>query len=382
LLETVTGGAGGGGTRLTDAALGLLHAWQRCRPNTRLRARPGSAPGRLPALHGLMRRMSMKTTARNQFAGNVSALDVGPVSAQVTIALKAGGEITATLTSAAAKRLKLAKGKEALALIKASAVVLVTDFAGWQLSARNQLAGTVSRIERGAVSSLVVLTLPGGGGGHRQRHQRRRRGAGLKPSASGHGGVQGLFGDGGARSLAFRAEGLPAAHELAGLAVGVYTGGTPNLAAIKTALGIDETRFLVFNAFDTLVGAAYLMFMLTLAPRLAMRWLRPQQDTAAVDAAASDASMHDEDYRELLTRAGLGAAARSLGVAVLVVGAAVGLGQTMGGANATAITIALLATFGLLASLVPAVRALRLSYKTGMYRPGRCRRRGGRRRRG
>jgi molybdate transport system regulatory protein len=84
------------------------------------------------------------------------------VSAQVTIVLKAGGEITATMTSAAAKRLKLKKGKEALALIKASAVVLVTDFAGWQLSARNQLGGTVSRIEKGAVSSLVVLTLPGG----------------------------------------------------------------------------------------------------------------------------------------------------------------------------------------------------------------------------
>jgi molybdate transport system regulatory protein len=164
LLETVTGGAGGGGTRLTEAALGLLHAWQQLQSEhldfvraqeTRLAA--------LPALHGLMRRMSMKTTARNQFAGNVSALDVGPVSTQVTIALKAGGEITATLTSAAAKRLKLAKGKEALALVKASAVVLVTDFAGWQLSARNQLAGTVSRVERGAVSSLVVLTLPGGG---------------------------------------------------------------------------------------------------------------------------------------------------------------------------------------------------------------------------
>ena len=54
------------------------------------------------------------------------------------------------------------RGKEALALIKASAIVLVTDFAGWQLSARNQLAGTVSRVEKGAVSSLVVLTLPGG----------------------------------------------------------------------------------------------------------------------------------------------------------------------------------------------------------------------------
>jgi molybdate transport system regulatory protein len=106
--------------------------------------------------------MSMKTTARNQFAGTVGAVDIGPVSAQVTIVLKDGDEITATMTSAAARRLKLKKGKEALALIKASAIVLVTDFAGWQLSARNQLAGTVSRLEKGAVSSLVILTLPGG----------------------------------------------------------------------------------------------------------------------------------------------------------------------------------------------------------------------------
>ena len=104
----------------------------------------------------------MKTTARNQFAGKVKAIEVGAVSAQVTIALASGAEITATMTSAAAFKLKLKKGKEALALIKASAIVLVTDFAGWQLSARNQLAGTVSRIERGAVSSLVILTLPGG----------------------------------------------------------------------------------------------------------------------------------------------------------------------------------------------------------------------------
>ncbi len=163
LLVTATGGAGGGGTRLTDPARALLAAWQRLeaahaaflREQERLLAHD-------PALHGLLRRMSMKTTARNQFAGTVSALALGPVSAEVTIALAGGETITATMTTAAAKRLKLKKGKEALALVKASAVVLVSDFGGWQLSNRNQLAGTVSRIERGAVSSLVVLTLPGG----------------------------------------------------------------------------------------------------------------------------------------------------------------------------------------------------------------------------
>ena len=163
LLETATGGAGGGGTRLTEAALGLLQAWLSLQSDHREFLRVQEARlAQHPALGGLLRRMSMKTTARNQFAGKVKAIEVGPVSAQVTIALASGAEITATMTSAAAHTLKLKKGKEALALIKASAIVLVTDFAGWQLSARNQLAGTVSRIERGAVSSLVILTLPGG----------------------------------------------------------------------------------------------------------------------------------------------------------------------------------------------------------------------------
>jgi molybdate transport system regulatory protein len=163
LLETATGGAGGGGTRLTPAALGLLEAWQGLQAEHQefLRAQEARL-AQLPALSGLLRRMSMKTTARNQFAGIVGAVELGPVSAQVTLKLKSGDTITATMTSDAARRLKLKKGKEAIALIKASAVVLVTDFAGWQLSARNQLAGTVSRIDRGAVSSLVVLTLPGG----------------------------------------------------------------------------------------------------------------------------------------------------------------------------------------------------------------------------
>jgi molybdate transport system regulatory protein len=163
LLQTATGGSRGGGTALTEAALGLLAAWQDLQSQHRHFLRNQEERlSQLPALNGLLRRMSMKTTARNQFAGCVSSVELGPVSASVVITLKAGDEITATMTRAAAQRLKLKQGKEALALIKASAVVLVTDFGGWQLSARNQLAGTVSRIEKGAVSSLVVVTLPGG----------------------------------------------------------------------------------------------------------------------------------------------------------------------------------------------------------------------------
>lgn len=104
----------------------------------------------------------MKTSARNQFAGTISQLDIGPVTAQATLALAGGGEITAALTAASAKRLALAKGKEAIALVKSSAVVLATDLDGYTLSARNQLAGTISRVDKGAVNSAIGVTLPGG----------------------------------------------------------------------------------------------------------------------------------------------------------------------------------------------------------------------------
>lgn len=105
----------------------------------------------------------MKTTARNQFLGRVASVQAGPSTTTVRIALEGGQAVTASLTTGAAQELGVAPGQEALALVKSSEVVLVTDFGGYRLSARNQLAGTVSRVQRGAVSSLVALTLPGGG---------------------------------------------------------------------------------------------------------------------------------------------------------------------------------------------------------------------------
>lgn len=163
LLESTTGGKGGGGTRLTRAARDLLQVWHMLQAaHIGFLRTQETWLTQQTALTGLLRRIAMKTTARNQFAGSITSIELGPVSAQVTVAIVGGQEITVAMTMAAANRLKLAVGKEAIALVKSSAVVLVADFAGYVLSARNQFAGTISRLERGAVSSLAVLTLPGG----------------------------------------------------------------------------------------------------------------------------------------------------------------------------------------------------------------------------
>ncbi len=135
----------------------------------------------------------------------------------------------------------------------------------------------------------------------------------------------------------YRALGTPAAYELAGLTVGVYSGGTPNLAAIKTALGVADARYLLFNAFDTVVGALYVLFMVSAAGPLAARWLgraspsRGSGRANATQGVEARADAYGEDYAALLDRRGAWQVLHSLAAAAVVVGIAVGLGEALGG---------------------------------------------------
>lgn len=104
----------------------------------------------------------MKISARNTFEGKISALNIGPVSAEVEVLTQGGDRIIATITQASAQSLGLTVGKEVVALIKASNVMVMTDGNGVKLSARNCLSGKVKKLVPGPVSAEVVITLPGG----------------------------------------------------------------------------------------------------------------------------------------------------------------------------------------------------------------------------
>lgn len=165
LVESSAGGRGGGGSRLTTGARQLMAAWAQLQQRHAdfLRTEESWLLDQ-PGVLGLLRRLAIMTTARNQFAGKVLDVDAGLVSTLVTLGLAGQQELSAALSTAAAQRLGMAVGGEAIAVVKASEVMLVTGMDGWRLSARNQLAGTIARIDRGAVGALVGVTLPGGAG--------------------------------------------------------------------------------------------------------------------------------------------------------------------------------------------------------------------------
>ena len=50
---------------------------------------------------------------------------------------------------------------------------------------------------------------------------------------------------------------------IAGMLAGVYTGGTPNLAAIKIMLGVPNETYLLIHSYDMAVSLLYLTFVLS-----------------------------------------------------------------------------------------------------------------------
>ncbi|MGU3525072.1 molybdopterin-binding protein [Enterobacteriaceae bacterium C23F] len=99
----------------------------------------------------------MSVSARNQLAGKVSAVAAGAVNDEVELTLEGGAKLVAIVTHSSQQTLGLVNGKEAVALIKAPWVTLASEDCGLKFSARNQFAGSVSRVTEGAVNATVHI---------------------------------------------------------------------------------------------------------------------------------------------------------------------------------------------------------------------------------
>ena len=171
LVERLTGGRGGGGTRLTGYARQLVRLHRAMESSQQdILDRIGPVPDDVdaPTLRGLIRRLGMRSSARNQFATRVTALSErgGLVDVRLQLgdaeAAASGPTLLATITPESAELLGMAPGREVWALVKAPAVRLVVRPARRPPPGRNQLAGRVVQLRPGATRTAVTLDLGGG----------------------------------------------------------------------------------------------------------------------------------------------------------------------------------------------------------------------------
>jgi molybdate transport system regulatory protein len=163
LVERSVGGRGGGSTRLTTRGRQLVDRFAEIdAAHQRFLKLLDSRSIDLDQPFSILGVLNMKTSARNQFVGTVTSLRSGAVNDEVEITLAGGQKIVAVVTQESTQSLGLRTKATAIALVKASSVLVATDLEGAKVSTRNQLAGRISAVTPGAVNAEVVIDLDGG----------------------------------------------------------------------------------------------------------------------------------------------------------------------------------------------------------------------------
>ncbi|MCG6942007.1 MAG: TOBE domain-containing protein [Thiohalocapsa sp.] len=162
VVTTATGGRGGGGARLTDEGRRLIAAYRTIAAEyQRFLAGVNAALGDSGAALDVLRRLALRTSARNHFMGRVAAVTARPVDAEVQIALPGGQRIVAGITNESVECLGLKPGRDVWALVKAVAIA-IAPAPQEPAPGTNTLCGTVQRITRSDGPAEVVIALEGG----------------------------------------------------------------------------------------------------------------------------------------------------------------------------------------------------------------------------
>ncbi len=163
--------------------------------------------------------------------------------------------------------------------------------------------------------------------------------------------------------LIFRQYLGPEGWKAGGMLVGVYTGGTPNLASIGNALSTDPNVYVAVHGSDVVAGAVLLLFFVSLGPKVFGKLLPGFVSDGTEDENAVEFSPYFSGFsgREL------GEMAKALGIAVLIF--AIGGSFTLFLPDLAALPAAMLTitTLGVAASFIPGIRKLRNTFQLGYY---------------
>lgn len=166
LTVAATGGAGGGGTILTEEGhkvIKVFRSFEKEHQNSliRLEKSLGNIDDYLPLLQGMSLRISAKNirlSAKNRLATVVSEIVIDDDIAQVVLQLKSGQKLYAVIGTDNIDELKLTEGADAFALIKSSSVMISTA-ENPSISARNIIKGRIVEISQSKVQGEITLDI-------------------------------------------------------------------------------------------------------------------------------------------------------------------------------------------------------------------------------
>ncbi len=162
---------------------------------------------------------------------------------------------------------------------------------------------------------------------------------------------------------------VPDSWKVAGMLIGVYTGGTPNLVSLKVALGVDPNLFVITSTYDMIVGAVTIIFFITAGPRIFRAILPPFRHNGDTDS--SEELIHEtesfEDFTGMFRKERLFPLLKAFGLALLIFIVSFGISLLLPALSQMVVVILSITTLAVIASLVPWINKIEKSFQLGMY---------------
>ena len=164
--------------------------------------------------------------------------------------------------------------------------------------------------------------------------------------------------------------------QVAGMLIGVYTGGTPNMAAMKTALDVSQELYIMTHTYDLALSAIYLVFILSIGKKVFLWFLPPFKKTAEFSSNRKNTNIEssqvdlEEDYEsyEGIFKKGIAIPLLgALGLSIAILGVSYLISLLVPNDYSTAVIILLITSFGIGFSFVPQIKAIKKTFQLGMY---------------
>lgn len=158
----------------------------------------------------------------------------------------------------------------------------------------------------------------------------------------------------------------PEGAKIGGELVGVYTGGTPNLAALKLMLGVKEETYILLNSYDMLISFLYLVFLMAAGIRIFRRLLGRGKATRRGEVRVEEYN-NPTPYKDFGKRSSLIQVLKAFLLSAIVMGCSLGVAMLFDQKYFMVVLILLLTTLGIVLSFAPEVKTWDKSYDAGMY---------------
>ena len=156
--------------------------------------------------------------------------------------------------------------------------------------------------------------------------------------------------------------------QVSGMLVGVYTGGTPNLAAIKTALNVSQELYLMTHTYDLIISGIFLVFILSVGQRVFLWFLPPFKHSENQDASEDIQEEENfESYEGIFKKEVFRPLLAAFGLSVAILGISYAISLLVPADYSTAAVILLITTFGIVFSFIPKIKKIKKTFQFGMY---------------